>query len=44
MKSKKAMPAKKEAMSKMADKEKEKKEMMKEKVAKAKKKPMSSYK
>lgn len=39
---KKPMPAKKEAMSKMADKAKEKKEMMKEKMAK--KKPMSSYK
>ena len=40
MKSKKATPAKKEAMSKMADKAKEKKEMMKEKMAKKK----SSYK
>ncbi len=41
---KKSMPAKKEMMSKMADKAQDKKEMMKEKMAKAKKKPMSSYK
>jgi hypothetical protein len=40
MMKKKPMPAKKEAMSKMVDKAKEKKEMMKEKMAKKK----SSYK
>jgi hypothetical protein len=37
---KKPMPAKKEVMSKMADKMESKKEMIKEKMAKAKKKPM----
>jgi hypothetical protein len=42
---KKTMPAKKEMMSKMStDKMQDKKEMVKEKMAKAKKKPMSSYK
>jgi len=40
MMKKKPMPAKKELMSKMADKAEDKKEMMKDKMAKAKKKPM----
>ena len=44
---KKPMPAKKMAMSKMASKAGDKKEMMKmmkDKMSKAKKKPMPSYK
>jgi hypothetical protein len=44
---KKPMPAKKMAMSKMSSKAEDKKEMMKmmkDKMSKAKKKPMSGYK
>jgi hypothetical protein len=47
MMDKKPMPAKKVAMSKMASKAGDKKEMMKmmkDKMSKAKKKPMSGYK
>lgn len=45
MKAAKAMPAKKEPMSKKADKSQDKNmmKMMKDKMPKAKKKPMSSY-
>jgi hypothetical protein len=47
MMKKKPMPAKKVAMSKMSNKAEDKKEMMKmikDKMSKAKKKPMSGYK